>query len=114
MRVNQIKSCPACGPNPSICQEYPLDIVSIGDDVYQVMSRGHHHPEAFIKAVEESPYNEWGLGMPDYLWFKAVPCDGGVRYFPSQGRGSFPVTYAQESPKGERYRDFLESKVGAQ
>ena len=79
---------------------YPLDIENIGDDVYRLMSRGHHPVAAFMEAVRKD--YDWPLGMPVHLWFKAVPDNTGectCRYVPANvsTRGSFPVTYVSEA-----------------
>lgn len=85
-----------------MAKSYPLDIQNVGDDTYIVMSKGHHDPDEFMRAVREAGY-DWPLGKPEHKWVKATPCP------PSCGEhtchytiedehrpGRFPATYAWE------------------
>lgn len=84
---------------------YPLEVESVGDDTYIVMSRGHHDLEEFMaKAVEECP--GWFLGGPQHLWIKTTPVKGGWKYnIVEKGtRGAWPATYCWEF--GEDYKRY--------
>jgi hypothetical protein len=81
-------------------QTYPLDPQSVGDDTYIVMSKGHHEPGAFMRAVREAGY-DWPLGAPKHTWVKATPCRCGEHtchytLLDKPMRGAFPATYAWE------------------
>lgn len=83
-----------------MAKTYPLDVRSVGDDEYCVMSKGHHDPDAFMAAVRAGGY-DWPLGKPVHKWVKAVPCRCGehtCHYELSDERrpGWFPATYAWE------------------
>lgn len=86
---------------------YPLDIESVGEDTYIVMSRGHHDLELFMaEAVKERP--RWCLGGPERVWIKTVPGRGSYASFyhfvPQGTRGAWPATYCYEFGEGyERY-----------
>jgi hypothetical protein len=86
---------------------YPLDIESVGEDTYIVMSRGHHELELFMRAaVEDRP--RWQLGGPEQVWVKTTPGCGtySCRYniVPEGTRGCWPATYCHEYGEGwERY-----------
>lgn len=82
---------------------YPLEIENIGDDVYKVMSRGHHDLSTFMAKVTEE-YPSWPMGRPEHLWFKRVPFhdpdgayDGWFHSVPEGTRGAFPATFCRES-----------------
>lgn len=86
---------------------YPLDIENVGDDTYIVMSRGHHDPHAFMRAVREAGY-DWPLGVPTHHWVKATPCRCGQHtkhyaLLDKPVRGAFPATYAHEAYYDDRY-----------
>ena len=79
---------------------YPLDVRSVGDDTYIVMSKGHHNPDEFMRAVREAGY-DWPLGAPEHKWAKATPCRCGEHLchytlLDEPVRGAFPATYAWE------------------
>lgn len=84
-----------------LVDRYPLDVRSVGDDTYIVMSKGHHAPEAFMAAVRAEGYG-WPLGRPEHKWVKAVPCRCGQHTCHYElrdekpGPGWFPATYAWE------------------
>lgn len=81
---------------------YPLEAYSCGEDTYQVISRGHHDPHEFMRAVRQAGY-DWPLGMPTHCWFRVVPDQSGdyprglyVEAKP-HSRGAFPVTLTMEA-----------------
>lgn len=83
----------------------PLKIENIGEDIYTLMSRGHHDIHEFMRAVRRDGY-DWQLGIPSHTWFHAVPhAEGGCIYHESisGARGAFPVTVAYESCHEESY-----------
>lgn len=88
-------------------KSYPLDITSVGEDTYIVMSRGHHDLEQFmVEAVKERP--NWKLGGPIHVWCKTTPSNGtydSLYNFVLEGtRGSWPATYCFEyGDDWERY-----------
>ena len=88
---------------------YPLDIESVGEDTYIVMSRGHHDLEQFmVEAVKERP--RWKLGGPVHVWCKTTPAhgtyDSWFHFVPEGTRGSWPATYCFEYGDGwERYNE---------
>ncbi|PYE13388.1 hypothetical protein C7410_14743 [Paraburkholderia silvatlantica] len=84
---------------------YPLIIESVGEDDYIVMSRGHHDPHEFMRAVRANGY-DWPLGMPSHRWVKSTPSRDGCRYnFVREGtRGAFPATYSHEARIDERIK----------
>lgn len=85
------------------CYGFPLEIESIGEDAYKVMSRGHHDFDAFVAAANEA-FPELALGDPRHVWFRAVP-KAGYRCFYVEtepgSRGSFPATFATEPTEAE-------------
>lgn len=88
---------------------YPLDPRSVGDDTYVVMSKGHHDPDAFMRAVRAEGY-DWPLGKPEHKWVKAVPCAPSCgahtchyELRDDQRKGWFPATYAWEAYGEDRY-----------
>ena len=89
-------------------KEYPLDIQNVGEDVYQLMSKGHHDPDEFMKQVKDDGY-DWPLGNPAHVWVKTVPSrnpDHTCFYcFVEKGtRGAWPATYTQEAYGNEQYK----------
>jgi hypothetical protein len=87
-----------------VSKSYPLEIENVGEDDYIVMSRGHHNPHVFMKAVRAEGY-DWPLGMPSHRWVKQAPTREGFAYhFVNEGtRGAFPATYAHEAYGDNRY-----------
>jgi len=87
-------------------KHYPLKIENVGDDVYCLMSRGHHDIHIFMHRVREDGYT-WTLGTPEHLWFHPVPNKqtGGSYYAHANpgSRGSFPATCVTESCLEESY-----------
>lgn len=95
-------------------EKYPLEIESVGDDTYIVMSRGHHDLDTFIgKAVEQYP--GWFLGGPKHVWIKSTPSRGGTAYnLVSEGtRGAWPATYCWEYAEDYKRYNGLEGKEAA-
>lgn len=95
------------GPVDQRVLRYPLDIVNAGDDTYIVMSKGHHDPHEFMKAVRDEGY-DWPLGMPEHKWVRAVPTKDRFRsciyvFAEPNSRGAFPATYSWEAYGAERY-----------
>lgn len=98
-------------------KNHPLEIENIGEDVYTLMSRGHHDPHEFMKRVREEGYT-WPLGMPQHLWFRATPDRSGklvCRYSVAEqgSRGAFPVTFATEAPNEELYESVVAASATA-
>ena len=83
-----------------MAKAYPLNIENIGEDVYTLMSRGHHDIHEFMKAVRSAGYR-WPLGVPEHTYFHATPPPDGYSAWysecPSGTRGSFPVTTVVEA-----------------
>lgn len=91
-------------------EKYPLDIQSVGDDTYIVMSRGHHDLEIFMAKALET-YDNWFLGGPEHVWCKTVPTgDGSAYHFVEKGtRGAWPATYCHEYGKDyKRYNNIAD------
>lgn len=94
---------------------YPLRIENVGEDTYIVMSRGHHDPHEFMRAVREQ-YG-WPLGFPTHEWMRAIPApkNSGFRclYVAAQpgARGAFPATYAREAYNEDAYEATVESEA---
>ncbi len=83
-------------------------IENIGDDVYQLISRGHHDPHAFMREVRKEGY-DWPLGNPEHAWFKVVPSrDPSYScYYASVKpgtRGAIPVTVSMEAYGADQYK----------
>lgn len=79
---------------------YPLEIQNVGEDEYILMSKGHHDPHHFMRAVRDAGY-DWPLGMPRHVWMRAVPTRiPGYRCMYHEvlphARGAFPATVAWE------------------
>jgi hypothetical protein len=55
-----------------MARDYPLHIQNIGEDVYTLISKGHHDPHVFMAKVREEGWS-WPLGMPQHIWFRAIP-----------------------------------------
>lgn len=88
-------------------KQYPLEIENVGDDTYIVMSRGHHDPDEFMRAVREYG-SDWPLGMPEHKWARSVPTRDPHRtciyvFTEPHARGAFPCTYAWEAYGEEQY-----------
>lgn len=95
-------------------KSYPLEIENVGGDTYIVMSRGHHDPDEFMRAVRAEGY-DWPLGNPTHHWMRTVPTRKAgytcIYAFAEQGqRGAWPATYAHEAYGVEQY---AASKEGA-
>jgi len=91
-----------------MAKTYPLDIQQIGDDVFALMSRGHHDPHEFMRKAREEGWDN-PLGMPKQRWARAVPDRTGEYhcfywFADAPGPGAFPVTYAEE-PEGQTYEE---------
>lgn len=80
-------------------RQYPLEVMSVGEDTYIVMSRGHHDLQEFMREAVKR-YPAWKLGGPVQVWCKTTPILGhlGVRYnfVPPGTRGAWPATYCHE------------------
>ena len=96
------------GRNNAIVRRYPLDIKNVGEDVYIVMSKGHHDPHEFMRAVRDAGY-DWPLGKPTHEWMRAIPApkDSGYSclYVEAEpgSRGAFPATYSHEAYGDDMY-----------
>lgn len=90
--------------------KYPLDVRSVGEDTYIVMSKGHHSFEDFMKEAT-SHYSDWSLGGPCHVWVKTTPGHGTydcMYNFVKEGtRGAWPATYCFEY--GEDYKHWNEA-----
>ncbi|HCE6019379.1 TPA: hypothetical protein NI644_001924 [Pseudomonas aeruginosa] len=77
--------------------KHPLSPISVGDETYIVMSRGHHDLTEFMRAATNA-YPDWQLGGPAHMWCKTTPCKDGWRYnLVKEGtRGAWPATYCWE------------------
>jgi hypothetical protein len=89
---------------------HALEVQNVGDDTYIVMSKGHHDPHEFMRAVRADGYT-WPLGMPEHKWVRAVPTKGKFRpclyvFTEPHARGAFPATYAWEA-HGENLYEIL-------
>lgn len=90
-----------------LIMRYKLDPVSIGDETYIVMSRGHHDPRDFMHAVREN--YQWPLGFPTHEWMRCIPAKIGSGYdfmyvkANPGSRGAFPCTVTREAYHEERY-----------
>ena len=85
---------------------YPLEIENIGEDTYQLMSRGHHDFNEFMEAVKKSKPT-WPMGKPSHIYFKATPRDGYTAWYSEceKGtRGAFPATYTSEAYGDEQWK----------
>ncbi len=87
-------------------KSYPLEVESIGEDVYIVISRGHHDIHEFMRAVR-ADYS-WPLGVPTHIWMKTRPSrDPGYTCFydvvPEGTRGAWPATHVQEAWGDDSY-----------
>lgn len=93
-------------------KQYPLEVQSVGEDVYIVMSKGHHDLTEFMRAALLQ--YDWPLGSPQQMWMRAVPQrDGSCIYVETSAgaRGAFPATYCWERFGEERWISAL-SKTG--
>lgn len=91
-------------------RKYPLEVESVGDDTYIVMSKGHHEFTEFMtEAVTQ--FHGWFLGGPKHVWCKTTPCKGGSLYnFVEPGtRGAWPATYCWEYADG--YKEWQKLEV---
>ena len=89
---------------------YPLEVESVGEDTYIVMSRGHHDLDLFMsEAVKDRP--SWNLGGAEHTWIKTMPGRGTYACFyahvPEGTRGAWPATYCYEY--GEGYEKWINS-----
>ena len=80
--------------------KYPLEVVSVGEDVYCVMSKGHHDPALFMEACKRE-FPSWSMGKPEHLWKRTIPAndsDYSFWYIDAEpgSRGAFPVTWSVE------------------
>lgn len=88
-------------------ERYPLEIENIGEDVYILISRGHHDIHEFMRKVRED--YDWPLGVPQHVWMKTRPApkDSGFRCFydpvPEGTRGAWPATHVQEAWGDDSY-----------
>lgn len=94
-------------------KNYPLIIKNAGEDMYAVMSKGHHDPQEFMREVRKD--YSWPLGYPEHLWAKATPDVTGDKtclyhFVNSSVRGSFPVTYSFEAYGEDSYEYIVENE----
>lgn len=93
-------------------KSYPLDVESIGEDVYIIISRGHHDIHEFMRVVRAEGF-DWPLGVPKHIWMKTRPSrDPGYDCFydvVSEGsRGAWPATHVQEAWGESSYEAFVQ------
>ena len=97
--------------------KYPLEIESIGEDTYILVSRGHHDIHDFMRAVR-ADYT-WPLGVPVHLWMKTRPARPGSGYrchydlVPQGTRGAWPATHVQEAWNDACYEAKFPTKAAA-
>ena len=90
-----------------VAKQYALEPFSIGEDIYVVISRGHHDIHQFMRKIRED--YSWPLGVPEHIWMKTCPAprNSGYRcwYEPvKEGtRGAWPCTYVAEAYNEDRY-----------
>jgi len=83
-------------------KKYPLEIEFIYGGTRIFMSRGHHHFDDFMIAVEIERENFRKLeSEPAHGFAKVVPCNTGeykfwIEFGDVKSRGSFPCTYICE------------------
>lgn len=87
---------------------YPLEVESIGEDVYIVISKGHHDIHDFMRKVRAEGYN-WPLGVPKHIYMKTRPARPGSGYncfydvVSKETRGAWPATHTQEAWNEDAY-----------
>jgi hypothetical protein len=96
---------------------YPLELQNIGEDVYVLMSKGHHEPHEFMRAVRAAGYN-WPLGMPNHTYARTVPDRTGeyicrYAFTVEPGRGTYPVTLVSEAWGPDSYESMAASSEAA-
>ncbi|MDD2765316.1 MAG: hypothetical protein PHE83_15235 [Opitutaceae bacterium] len=88
-------------------KQHQLVPISIGDNTYTVISKGHHDIHEFMQAVRQSIV--WPLGVPEHIWMKTMPAPKHSGYScwyqpVKQGtRGAWPCTYVSEAYGEDRY-----------
>ena len=82
-------------------KDYPLEVESVGEDTYLVMSRGHHDTNAFMAEVIKG-FSDWNLGGAKQVWIKTTPTKNGWNYniVDQSTRGAWPATYCWEYGDG--------------
>lgn len=94
-------------------EKYSLVIENIGEDIYTLLSRGHHDIHEFMREVRKE--YDWPLGMPQHLWMKTVPSKQPyykVWYHPAtkETRGAWPCTYVSEAYNEDCYEALVALK----
>jgi len=95
-------------------KKYPLEVQNVGEDTYIVMSKGHHYPHEFMRAVR-ADYS-WPLGMPEHRWMRTIPAPKGSGYgclyveAEPGSLGAFPATYAWEAYGADRYEAIIKTE----
>ena len=80
---------------------YPLEVMSIGEHSYILISRGHHDIHEFMAEVRKE--YSWPLGEPQHIHMKTVPApkDSGYSCWyhpvPAGTRGAWPCTHVSEA-----------------
>lgn len=87
---------------------YLLDIQNVGEDMYCLMSKGHHDIHKFMRAVRVE-YPSWPLGTPWHTWHRVVPDSSGEYSFlyleaEPGARGAFPTTWVNEAYGADVYK----------
>lgn len=89
-------------------KRYALKIENVGEDVYILMSRGHHDSERFMEACHAA-YPTWPMGHPVRTYWKSVPTRrDGYKCIYSEVEptvlGAFPVTVSYEDYSEDRWK----------
>lgn len=95
---------------------YPLKIENVGNDVYMLLSRGHHDIHVFMGQVRADGF-DWPLGVPEHCWMKTVPDNTGeyaARYciVKAGTPGAWPATQVMEAYGEDRYESLHPVRPG--
>jgi hypothetical protein len=91
-----------------VAEKYPLEIENIGEDVYTLMSRGHHDIHDFMRKVRAEGF-DWPLRVPEHVWMHTRPAPKGSGYrcfydvVEAGTRGAWPATYVSEGWHDDAY-----------
>lgn len=94
------RTCRASDQDGRRARKYPLKLENVGEDVYCLMSKGHHDKAAFMAEVAKE-YPSWPMGEPEHTWHRMMPDPSGeyaALYYPAEpgSRGAFPATWSNE------------------
>ena len=87
--------------------DHSLEIESIGEEVYILISRGHHDIHDFMRKVRSEGWT-WPLGVPTHIWMKTRPSNNPAfncfyDVVPAGTRGAWPATHVQEAWSDDAY-----------